>query len=273
MPVMNKNCELKRGFVYLVGAGPGDPELLTIKASKAIAKADVILIDDLVDPACLQYAAAKVRVQWVGKRGGCASTPQSFIEKLMIREALDGNVVVRLKGGDPTVFGRLGEELAALSQARIPFEIVSGISSAIAGAAACGLSLTHRDHSHGIVFVTGHEKPGGSAPDIGLFLKAGLTVAIYMGLARAEQIVAQLLDQGCQPSLPVAIVQGVSTQSQKILSATLKGIPETIKQHAVTSPAIIFIGEVTRSVATKIAEKAPLGSAHCPGQLSQYQRR
>jgi uroporphyrin-III C-methyltransferase len=251
MLAMNRSA----GFAYIVGAGPGDPELLTIKATKAIAKADVILMDDLVDPACLQYAKPNVRVQAVGKRGGCVSTPQSFIEKLMIREALAGNVVVRLKGGDPTVFGRLGEEMIALEAAGVAFEIVSGISSAVAAAAACKLSLTHRDHSHGVVFVTGHEKPGGNPADIGMLVKTGLTVAVYMGLVRAEKIVAQLLDQGCKALTPVTIVQGVSTLSQKIISTNLGHIPQALKKHSVASPAIIIIGEVTRKVVQKVGQQ------------------
>ena len=236
------------GFVYLVGAGPGDPELLTIKAAKAIAKADVILIDDLVDERTLEHAKHDARVQWVGKRGGCQSTPQAFIERLMVHEAKAGHCVVRLKGGDPSIFGRLGEELAALKAADIQFEIINGISSGLAAASACGLSLTHRDHSQGVVFVTGHAKPNGNEANIAQLVKTGFTVVIYMGISRAQHIQTDLLAASCDADLPIALVQGAATAQQKIVPATIATLCQVIDAENIQSPALIVIGRVTESM-------------------------
>ncbi len=237
-----------RGFVYLVGAGPGDPDLLTVKATKAIAKADVILVDDLVDKGALQYARADARVQWVGKRGGCASTPQAFIEKLLVREAQAGNTVVRLKGGDPTIFGRLGEELKALKQANIAFEIVSGISSGLAAAASGAISLTHRDHSHGVVFVTGHAKPNGDDANIAQLVLDGFTVVIYMGVARAHEITQQLIEANCSGVLSCAIVQAAATPKERIVKCSIDTLCNTIEQQSIVSPALLVIGKVTEEI-------------------------
>jgi uroporphyrin-III C-methyltransferase len=239
---------LKCGFVSLVGAGPGDPDLLTVKATKAIAEADVILIDDLVDEGALQYAKAHARIQWVGKRGGCASTPQAFIEKLLVREAQAGNTVVRLKGGDPTIFGRLGEELKALKQANIAFEIVSGISSGLAAAASGAISLTHRDHSHGVVFVTGHAKPNGDEANIAQLVLGGFTVVVYMGVARAAEISQQLLDANCSANLSCAIVQAAATSNERIVKCTINTLCSTIELQNIVSPALLVIGKVTEEI-------------------------
>ena len=146
------------GKVFLVGAGPGDPELLTLKAVRAIAQADVLLVDDLVNPLVLEHARRDARIVQVGKRGGCQSTPQQFIERLMVSESLAGNVVVRLKGGDPFMFGRGGEEIAALEAAGIEYEVLNGITAGLAGPTSVGIPLTHRDFCHGVAFITGHTK-------------------------------------------------------------------------------------------------------------------
>ncbi|MES2934121.1 MAG: uroporphyrinogen-III C-methyltransferase, partial [Pseudomonadota bacterium] len=153
------------GTVFLVGAGPGDPDLLTLKAVKAIARADVVLIDDLVNPAVLEHAKSSARIVNVGKRGGCQSTPQEFIERLMIAEAQAGQCVVRLKGGDPFIFGRGGEEREHLQAVGITVEVVNGISSGLAAPASIGIPLTHRDWSQGAIFVTGHGKTAEANPD------------------------------------------------------------------------------------------------------------
>ena len=149
-----------RGQVTLVGAGPGDPELLTLKALKAIQRATVLLVDDLVNDAIVAFAAPTARIVYVGKRGGCKSTPQSFIEKLMVTAALEGEDVVRLKGGDPFIFGRGGEEMEALLAAGVRVQVVNGITAGMAAVSSLGVPLTHREHAHGVVFVTGHAKPG-----------------------------------------------------------------------------------------------------------------
>ena len=152
------------GQVTLVGAGPGDPELLTLKALKAIQAATVLLVDDLVSDAIVAMAAPGARVVHVGKRGGCKSTPQSFIEKLMITAVQEGENVVRLKGGDPFLFGRGGEEVEHLQEAGIRVQVVNGITAGLAAVTSLGVPLTHREHAHGVVFVTGHAKPGDAEP-------------------------------------------------------------------------------------------------------------
>ncbi|MDO9192760.1 MAG: uroporphyrinogen-III C-methyltransferase, partial [Undibacterium sp.] len=176
----------KTGKVFLVGAGPGDPDLLTMKAVKAIAQADVILIDDLVNSDVLQHAAPAARVVHVGKRGGCQSTPQVFIEKMMLAEAKAGQCVVRLKGGDPFIFGRGGEERQHLMGQGIEVEVVNGISSGLAAPASLGIPLTHRDWSQGAIFVTGHGKSADTNPDWAALAKTGLTLVIYMGVAHCR---------------------------------------------------------------------------------------
>src|SRR5437868_4311587 len=156
---------MNTGKVTLVGAGPGDPDLLTLKALKAIRAATVLLVDDLVSPDVVAHASPKARIVYVGKRGGCKSTPQAFIEKLMLMAAREGENVVRLKGGDPFIFGRGGEEAEHLRDAGIEVEIVNGITSGLAAVTSLGVPLTHRDHAHGVVFVTGHAQPGSNGPD------------------------------------------------------------------------------------------------------------
>src|SRR5574343_1906654 len=151
--------------VTLVGAGPGDPELLTLKAVKAIQEATVLLVDDLVNEAVLEHAQPDARVVYVGKRGGCKSTPQACIEKLMVMAVNEGENVVRLKGGDPFIFGRGGEEVEHLREAGIEVQVLNGITSGLAGLTSLGAPLTHRDHAHGVVFVTGHAKPGDTGTD------------------------------------------------------------------------------------------------------------
>ena len=153
------------GTCTLVGAGPGDPELLTLKALKAIQAATLLLVDDLVSDAIVAFAAPSARVVYVGKRGGCQSTPQAFIEKLMVSAVQDGERVVRLKGGDPFIFGRGGEEMAHLQAAGITVGVVNGITAGLAAVTTLGVPLTHREHAHGVVFVTGHAKPGDAGTD------------------------------------------------------------------------------------------------------------
>lgn len=169
-----------QGSVTLVGAGPGDPELLTLKAVRAIEGAEVLLIDDLVNPAILAFAPASARVIEVGKRGGCASTPQEFIERLMIAEARAGHRVVRLKGGDPCMFGRGGEERASLRAQGIAVEVIPGISSGLAAPTSIGIPVTHRRWSQGVTFVTGHGKDAASEPNWRALAQSNLTLVIYM---------------------------------------------------------------------------------------------
>ena len=172
------------GRCTLVGAGPGDPELLTLKALKAIQAATVLLVDDLVSDAIVQHAAPTARIVHVGKRGGCKSTPQAFIEKLMVMAVNEGENVVRLKGGDPFIFGRGGEEVEHLRAAGIDVQVINGITAGLAGLTSLGAPLTHREHAHGVVFITGHAKPGDAGTDWALLARtareAKLTLVIYM---------------------------------------------------------------------------------------------
>ena len=197
------------GRCTLVGAGPGDPELLTLKAVKAIASASVLLVDDLVNEAVLSYASPNARIVHVGKRGGCKSTPQAFIDKLMISAVQEGEQVVRLKGGDPFIFGRGGEEVEHLRAAGIEVEIVNGITAGLAGISSLGAPLTHREHAHGVVFVTGHAQPGDSGthwPQLAQTAhEAKLTLVIYMGVSSLAHICQGLL-QGLPANTPVAVV-------------------------------------------------------------------
>lgn len=234
------------GTVWLVGAGPGDPELLTLKAVRVMNEADVALVDDLVNPAVLVHLKPGARVIHVGKRGGCKSTPQAFIEKLLVAEAQAGHAVVRLKGGDPFVFGRGGEETAALDAAGIPWQIVSGITAGIAAPAAAGIPVTHREAGRGVAFVTGHTKED-AAVDWEALARSGLTLVIYMGIARCEDIVAALCAGGLRADLPAAVIQHATLPQQRVVATTLARLPADIRAHGIGSPAILVIGEVANA--------------------------
>ena len=233
----------------LVGAGPGDPELLTLKAAKAIASASVIFVDDLVNPAVLEHAQPSARIVHVGKRGGCKSTPQAFIHKLMVQAVREGETVVRLKGGDPFIFGRGGEEVDHLRAEGIEAEVVNGITSGLAGLSSLGAPLTHRDHAHGVVFVTGHAKPGDAGPDWAQLAataqQAKLTLVIYMGVSSLHSIQSGLL-QGLPASTPVAIVQNASLAQQREALTTLDQLESTMTREGLQSPSIIVVGDVVQ---------------------------
>ena len=240
------------GQVTLVGAGPGDPDLLTLKAVKAIAAATVILVDDLANDAVLAHAQASARIVHVGKRGGCQSTPQAFIEKLMIMAAKEGERVVRLKGGDPFIFGRGGEEVEALQAAGVHVEVVNGITSGLAALTSLNVPLTHRDHAHGVVFITGHAKPGDSGPDWATLSQAAhqakLTLVIYMGMTHASKIENGLLT-ALPASTPVAIIQRASLPDQRQAITTLAQLRKTIDSENMASPSVIVVGDVLQGVA------------------------
>ena len=233
----------------LVGAGPGDPELLTLKAAKAIARASVLFVDDLVNPAVLEHASPAARIVHVGKRGGCASTPQAFIHKLMVQAVREGETVVRLKGGDPFIFGRGGEEVEHLREEGIEVEVINGITSGLAGLSSLGAPLTHRDRAHGVVFVTGHAKPGDEGTDWVALSRtahqAKLTLVIYMGVSSLQTIQHGLL-QGLPADTPVAIVQNASLPQQRQALTTLHALPETMTAQGLQSPSIIVVGDVVR---------------------------
>ena len=248
-----------RGSCTLVGAGPGDPELLTLKAVKAIASASVLFVDDLVSEGVMCHVNPSARVVYVGKRGGCKSTPQAFIEKLMIAAAQEGERVVRLKGGDPFIFGRGGEEVEHLREAGIEVEVINGITSGLAGLTSLGAPLTHRDRAHGVLFMTGHAKPGDSGPDWRLIAAtahaAKLTLVIYMGVSGVQRIRDELLS-GLPGSTPVAIIQHASLPHQRHALTYLKDLPQCISDNGLGSPSIIVVGDVVQGIAAWQAEKA-----------------
>jgi uroporphyrin-III C-methyltransferase len=235
----------KPGKVWLVGAGPGDPELLTLKAVRVLGSADVVLVDDLVDKRILAHARPAARIVEVGKRGGCRSTSQAFIEKLMVRLARRGSVVVRLKGGDPFVFGRGGEEAEALTKAQIPFDVVNGITAGIAVPAAIGIPVTHRELAHGVTFITGHARDG-TEPDWAALRAGGTTLVIYMGMKRVDAIIKGMLAAGYPAGLPACAIQNGTLETQATVVATLSALPQCIAEAGLGSPGILVIGDVVR---------------------------
>ncbi len=239
-----QDVALKAGQVWLVGAGPGDPELLTLKAHRCLQEADVVLTDDLVDARVLATLPAQTRVLKVGKRGGCVSTEQRFIHELMIREARSGARVVRLKGGDPFVFGRGGEEVDALREAGVAVEVISGLSAGIAAPAAAGVPVTDRRCTPGVAFVTGHNGEHGQQPDWAALARSGLTLVIYMGLARAATIGQALREGGLDGQTPAVIVSAAHTPRQRECFTTLAALADAIEQYRMRSPGLLVIGRV-----------------------------
>ena len=235
-----------RPTVTLIGAGPGDPELLSIKAVKALRRATVALVDDLVDPGVLRYLRRGARIVSVGKRGGCASTPQAFIHKLMVAEALQGERVVRIKGGDPFVFGRGGEECDALRAAGLDVEVVSGLTAGIAGPAALGIPVTDRRHAPGVALVTGHAKDGGHGPHWEALARSGLTLVVYMGVSRVTAVVDGLRSGGLPGSTPVAVISAAHTPRQRHALTTLDALEATVDHEQLASPAVLVVGDVVR---------------------------
>lgn len=250
---------MQTGKVYLIGAGPGDPELMTLKAVRLLHSADVVLVDDLVNRAVLAHARMDARIIEVGKRGGCQSTPQDFIHRQMINEARTGKVVARLKGGDPFMFGRGGEEIEALRAAGIPVEIISGITSGIAAPATLGIPVTHRDWAPGVTFVTGHTRDGNSVNWAAL-AAARTTLVIYMGIKNMPEIVAQLMAAGLSGRTPAAVIQNGTLAEQRQIISSLENLQAATQQAGIGSPAIMVIGEVASlaniETCTEIAVKA-----------------
>lgn len=239
------------GNCTLVGAGPGDPELLTLKALKAIQAATVLLVDDLVSDAIVALASPTARIIHVGKRGGCKSTPQAFIEKLILMAVREGETVVRLKGGDPFVFGRGGEEVANLQAAGVCVKVVNGITAGLAAMTSLGVPLTHREHAHGVVFITGHAKPGDTGTDWKALAatahSARLTLVIYMGVSGAHNIQEQLLS-GLPALTPVAIIQNASLPQQRHAVCTLADLQHTLAREQLGSPSVIVVGDVLQGL-------------------------
>ncbi len=255
--MMPKPNSPARPSVTLVGAGPGDPELLTIKAVKALRRATVAWVDDLVGAGVLRYLRRSARIVHVGKRGGCASTPQAFIHKLMIAEAERGERVVRIKGGDPFVFGRGAEEVEALRAAGIEVEAIDGLTAGIAGPAAVGIAVTDRRFAPGVSLVPGHARDGGQGPDCAALVQSRLTLLVYMGMSRVGAVVQALLDAGMAPGTPAAVVSAATTAAQRHAACTLGTLAAMVWQQALASPAVLVVGDVA-------AAGAGIGSALAP---------
>ncbi|MEG1040655.1 MAG: uroporphyrinogen-III C-methyltransferase [Pseudomonas sp.] len=228
--------------VWLIGAGPGDPELLTLKAVRALHEADVVLIDDLVNPQILAHCP-QARVIAVGKRGGCRSTPQAFIQRLMLRYARQGRCVARLKGGDPCIFGRGGEEAAWLQANGIETELVNGITAGLAGATQCGISLTMRGVSRGVTLVTAHTQDD-SPLNWQALAQGKTTLVVYMGVSKLGEVQQGLLAGGLAADTPVAMIENASLPQQREQRSTLLHLCEDAARFQLCSPAILVIGEV-----------------------------
>jgi uroporphyrinogen III methyltransferase/synthase len=248
------------GKVYLVGAGPGDPGLITVKGRRCIEAADVILYDQLVNGELLDHAAANCELVYVGKRSGSHCADQGAIDALLIDKARQGKMVVRLKGGDPFVFGRGGEEAQAVRAAGIPFEIVPGISSAIAAPAYAGIPVTHRLYASSVAVVTGHRASGKNANWRDL-LRAVDTLVILMGRKNLRAIMERLLAEGCPPDRPVALIQSGTCPAQRIAIGTVTNIAGLAEQGSFGSPALIVVGEVVK-LADGLDWFAPMFAAH-----------
>lgn len=234
------------GRVFLVGAGPGDPELLTLKALRLLRGADAVVHDHLVAPEILALARPDAERVFVGKKGGGFCCPQRDIEGTLIRLAREGKAVVRLKGGDPFVFGRGGEEAEALVAAGIPFEIVPGVTSALGAAAYAGIPLTHRAHSSGVVFLTGHEHPQKAETAIRWedFGPLGVTLCVYMGMKNLDMITRRLQAGGMAPATPAAVIQSATTGGHRQLITTVARVALESEHAGFGAPAIVVIGEV-----------------------------
>jgi uroporphyrin-III C-methyltransferase len=242
------NSNLFMGKVYLVGAGPGDPGLLTVKGKGILTHADVVIYDALVSSAILDLIPATAEQIYAGKRSGRHSRPQEEISRLLIEKAQHHAVVVRLKGGDPFLFGRGGEEMAALVAAQVEVEVIPGVSAGIAAPAYAGIPVTHRNHSSSVLFVTGHEAVGRYQPRVNwqAVAHAAETIVIYMGIHNLPRITQALLQAGKQPETPVAIIRWGTTPRQTILTTTLQDLDRDAPGCLLTPPAIVVIGSVVQ---------------------------
>ena len=233
-----------QGEVYVVGAGPGDPDLLTLRALQLLQRADVILYDNLVSDRVLERARRDARREFVGKRSGYKSTSQEDINDLLVRYALEGHRVLRLKGGDPFIFGRGGEEIAALIERQIPFQVVPGITAAAGCAAYAGIPLTHRELARSVRFVTGHPKDGKVSLPWDQYLDEQETLVFYMGLGGLGSICQALIAHGRKPETPVAIVSKGTTPAQRVLRGTLENMPGLVARTQIETPTLIMVGDV-----------------------------
>lgn len=233
-----------KGEVYVVGAGPGDPELLTLKALQLMQQADVVVYDYLVSEPIMQLVRRDAELICVGKKAGAHSVAQEHTNQLLIDLALAGKKVCRLKGGDPFIFGRGAEEIEVLLPHQIPFQVVPGITAAAGCAAYAGIPLTHRDYAQAVQFVTGHCQKDGKEPDWHSLSRANQTLVIYMGLMKSAHIQAQLLAAGRAADTPIAILENGTRPEQRVITGTLAQLADLIEMQQVQSPALLVIGEV-----------------------------
>ena len=239
-----QNAAAPRGEVYLVGAGPGDPDLLTFRALRLMQKADVVLYDRLTNPDVINLVRREAERIYVGKQPEDHELPQSDISALMVKLAKEGKRVLRLKGGDPFVFGRGGEEIEALAAEGIPFQVCPGITAAIGAAAYAGIPLTHRDHAQACVFVTGHGRDGKIDLDWTALLQPRQTVAIYMGLRNVDALTREFIARGADPDLPAAIIDNATRPGQRVVIGSLATLAAKTREAELTGPSIIIVGTV-----------------------------
>ncbi len=253
-----KNTHRSRGKVWLVGAGPGDPELLTLKALRALARADVVAYDELISEEILAMAPPSAERIPVGRRANGCRYHEEKIHPVVIERALAGETVVRLKGGDPMIFGRGGEEAEELAAAGVPFEVVPGISAALGAAASTGIPLTHRDVAASVTFATAHAANGDGDPKLAVTVPLAGTVVLYMGLGRLAQTAGALVNAGRAPETPVAVIAHATRPTQRTVLGTLATIADDVARANLPAPALIVVGEV---VARAVASPMPLAVA------------
>lgn len=234
------------GKVFLIGAGPGDPKLLTLRAAEVIQASDVIVFDHLVNPEILAHARRGAELVYAGKRSGSRALTQDEINRLMIDHAEQGRVVARVKGGDPFVFGRGGEEAQALARADVRFEIIPGVSAGTAAAAYAGIPLTHRDHSSSVAFVTGHDSPGKNRPQVdwSAIARSADTLVIFMCSETIKSIAQRLIWGSRSASTPIAVVRWATYQEQEVFTGTLGDVADAGEDLVIEPPAIAIVGEV-----------------------------
>ena len=246
------DADLRRGAVYLVGAGPGNPDLLTFRALHLMQQADVVLYDNLVSPTIVDMVRRDAERIYVGKKASNHALPQQDINALLVTLAKAGKTVVRLKGGDPFIFGRGGEEIEELAQHGVAFEVVPGITSAAGASCYAGIPLTHRDYAQSVTLVTGHRREGEMELDWPRLTNPSETVVVYMGVAQAERLCTQLIAHGRAPDTPAAIVQQATLPQQRVVIGTLATLPQLAQSEQIKPPALIIIGNVV-SLAGKLA--------------------
>lgn len=245
-PNHSVNAASAPGTVYLVGGGPGNPELLTLRAARLIASVDAIVYDNLVGKGIVDLIPAETERIYVGKQAGNHTLPQEEINTLLVRLALAGKNVVRLKGGDPFIFGRGGEEIEELLQHGVHFEVVPGVTAASGMAAYAGIPLTHRDYAQACIFVTGHLKDGSVDLDWPALARPRQTIVIYMGIGALPEICRQLTAHGLATSTPAAVVQNATLGQQRVVNGDLATLPAKVMASGIIPPALIVVGEVVR---------------------------